>query len=286
MTKDDARHGRSHSKLQWHPAFVQAMQVELIDCREHLEFKYEYQLNAAPLHIDLLIIKKPKELTIDKNIGRIFRSDNLLEYKSPEDHFSIKDFFKMYAYANLYAAIDSGIDLSDLTLTFVGSKHPRTLFRYLTKTRGYTVQETSIGIYQVTGDYLPIQIIETKKLSEKENLWLKSLKDGLKINRAQAIFDEEKKKGREINLDAYMDVVIRANPRAFMEVETMAKKRRETFEEVFTEAGLIPEWMERGRVQGAEKTVRNLMKMSMPIEDIAQAVELPVEKVRSLAMAG
>jgi flagellar biosynthesis/type III secretory pathway protein FliH len=37
-----------------------------------------------------------------------------------------------------------------------------------------------------------------------------------------------------------------------MEVETMAK-RRETLEEVLTEYGLIPEWLERGRVQGLEQ---------------------------------
>ena len=63
----------------------------------------------------------------------------------------------------------------------------------------------------------------------------------------------------------------------------MAKKRRETFEEVFTEAGLIPEWIERGRKQVQEKVVRNLLKMDMSVEQIAQAAEMPVEKIRSLA---
>jgi len=203
MIKDDD----GHSKLRWHPAFFQAMQVELVD-------------------------------------------------------------------------------LSDITITFVSNRHPHTLLRYLIKTRGYTIEKTSPGIYKVFGDYIPIQIIETKKLSEKENLWLESLRDGLKRSRAQAIVDEEKKQGREINLDAYMDVVIRANPEAFLEVETMAKKQKKTFEEVFTEAGLIPEWMERGRVQEREKTVRNLLARSMPIEDIAQVTELPIEKIRSLALAG
>ena len=73
----------------------------------------------------------------------------------------------------------------------------------------------------------------------------------------------------------------------------MAKKKRETFEEVFTEAGLIPEWIERGRVQGleqgrvqgVEKTAQNLLRMGMPIEQIAQVAELPVEKIRSFAAA-
>ena len=296
MTKDDA----SHSKLQWHPAFLQAIQMELLDYREYLEFKYEYQLTSEPLRIDLLIIKKPRELAINKNIARIFRSDNVVEYKSPEDYLSVKDFWKVYSYANLYAAITPGVDLSDVTLTFVGSRHPRALLRYLTGVRGYTVQETSPGIYRISGDYIPIQIIESKKLSEKENLWLKSLRDGLEKNSVRAIVKEEKKRGRETNIDAYMDVILRANPRVFVEVQTMAK-RRETLEEVFTEAGLIPEWMERGRVQGRKEgkeqgreegkeqglekgkeiIARNLLKMGMSVEEIAQATELPVKKIRS-----
>ena len=80
--------GNSHGKLKWHPAFLEAIQQELFDYRDSLVFKYEYQLVSEPLRIDLLIIKKPKEIYIDKNIARIFRTDNLLEYKSPDDYLS------------------------------------------------------------------------------------------------------------------------------------------------------------------------------------------------------
>ena len=63
-----------------------------------------------------------------------------------------------------------------------------------------------------------------------------------------------------------------------------------TFEEVFTEAGFIPEWVERGRKEGIklgmekgrEQTVRNLLSMGMTVEKIAQATELPVERVKAL----
>jgi hypothetical protein len=39
----------------------------------------------------------------------------------------------------------------------------------------YGVEEAGPGIYTVRGDSLPIQFIETKRLSAGENLWLKSL---------------------------------------------------------------------------------------------------------------
>ena len=296
MTKDDA----ADNKLQWHAAFLQAIQAELFDYRGALEFKHEYQLTSESLRIDLLIIKKPKELVIDKNIARIFRTDNLLEYKSPEDYLSVKDFWKVYSYANLYAAITPGVDLSDITLTFVESRHPRKLLHYLTNTRGYTVEETSPGIYLVTGDYLPIQIIESGKLSEDENLWLNSLRDGvLKKRSLNVIYKEGKKLGEEINIDAYMDVIFRANRKTLKEADKMSWQ--DTLLEIIEEDGVSDRLLERGReqgiVQGIERgreqgieqgkaeVVQNLLRMSMPIEDIVQVTELPIEKIRALAAA-
>ena len=278
MTKVDA----TQDKLQWHPAFVAAIKLELFNYREQLEFRHEYQLNAAPLQIDLLIIKKPKELIIDKNIARIFRSDNVVEYKSPGDYLSINDFWKVCAYAHLYAATTPGVDLSDLTLTFVESRHPRKLLDYLVNTRGYTAEEPSPGIYRIMGDYFPIQIIESGKLSEDENLWLNSLREGLKKSSLDVILDEGKKLGQEINIDAYLDVIFRANRKTFKGVDKMGW--RHTLIEILAEEGLNTQWLlEQCREENREKTARNLLARNMPIEDIAQITELPVEKIRSLA---
>jgi len=269
-------------KLHWHPAFLEAVREELRDYRDVLEFKEEYQLNAAPLHVDLLIIKKPKELVIDKNIARIFRSDNILEYKSPEDYLSVKDFWKVYSYANLYAAITQGVELSDITLTFVGSRHSRELLRYLTEVRRYTIEEASPGIYGVTGDYLPIQIIESKRLPEGENFWLNSLKTDLDTRRLSAILRERGKRGLEASLDAYIDIIQRANPKLIKEVYEM---EFEVYDKLFRDLGIVPKWFLDGKEQGQEITARNLLDMGMSIEDIARASELPIEKIRSLAAA-
>jgi hypothetical protein len=270
-------------KLQWHPAFLQAIQLELIDYKDSLEFKYEYQLTTEPLRVDLLIIKKPSSLIIDKNIARIFRTDNLVEYKSPGDYLSVKDFLKVYAYACLYAAITPEAEFSGITLTLIEQRHPRRLISYLTGKRGYDVEETGPGIYTVRGDYLPIQIIETKRLSAEENLWLKSLTNDLEGGAAKAILEGRKEAAREAPLNAYIDLLLRANPEAFMEAWNMAKGKR-TFEEVFTEAGIIPQWIDRGIEQGKEKVARNLLAKRWAVEDVAETAELPLEKVRSLVV--
>jgi hypothetical protein len=239
---------KQQRKIFWHPAFFEAIQLELAEYRDLLEFKYEYQLASEPLRIDLLVIKKPKDLLIAKNIARIFRAENICEYKSPEDYLSVKDFLKVYAYACLYSAITPDVDFSDITLTFVVNRYPRELVKYLTGVRGYSVTETCPGIHVVSGDYLPIQIIHSKKLSEADNLWLRSLTDDLESSRAGVILEEGSK--RLLFTGAYLSALIRANPEAFLEVQTMA---RPTFEEVFTKAGLIPKWIEQGRSQGIEQ---------------------------------
>ena len=249
--KDIQQPDSEASRLAWHPAFFQAMRHELFEYRDSLEFRHEYQLTAEPLRIDLLIVKKPKELVIDKNIARIFKTDNIIEYKSPEDYLSVNDFLKVYAYANLYAAITPGVELSDITITLIGNRCPRKLLKYLTGIRHYWVEETSRGIYKVSGDYIPIQIIESKKLSASENVWLKSLTKDLQVHNLKVILETGVQRKETMSLDAYIDVLVRTNPDIFLEVQKMAAKtKRRTFEEVFTEAGIIPEWMERGRVKG------------------------------------
>ena len=44
-------------KVQWHPGFVAAMNLEFAENRDGLIFEKEYNLSTKPLEIDLLVIK-------------------------------------------------------------------------------------------------------------------------------------------------------------------------------------------------------------------------------------
>ena len=81
-----------NTKLQWHPAFGAALRITLQEELEYLEMREEYLLSKKPLQMDILIIKKLKDVPIRKTIGRIFRKHNIIEYKSPGDSLSINDF--------------------------------------------------------------------------------------------------------------------------------------------------------------------------------------------------
>ena len=82
--------------------FFEAIQLELDEYRGVLEFHYDYQLTTGPQRIDVVIIKNTADVPIKKNIAAIFRKVNLVEYKSPDNNISVKDFYKVYGYACQY----------------------------------------------------------------------------------------------------------------------------------------------------------------------------------------
>ena len=85
-------------KVQWHPGFCAAMELEFLENRGDLEYQREYNLSRKPLQADLLVIKKKQETTISNEIGALFRKWNIMEYKSPDDSMNIDDFYKVNAY--------------------------------------------------------------------------------------------------------------------------------------------------------------------------------------------
>ena len=229
-----------NSELQWHPAFFAGIQIELKDDKENLSFENEHQLSAKPMEIDVLVIKKEKDVPVRKNIGRIFRKHNIIEYKSPKDYLSIDDFYKVYGYTCFYKA-DTGaadeIKANELTMTFVCSRYPVKLIRHLKEKRGYTIEKPEDGIYYIKGDYFPIQIIVTSKLSETENLWLKNRTDNMKDVRSARKLIDDYGKHRENDLyESVMNIIMRANKEKFQEVRGMCDALKELMKDELEEA--------------------------------------------------
>lgn len=52
-----------------------------------------------PLQIDCTVVKVKKNCRIKNEIGKIFRTHNIFEYKSPKDELNIDTFYKAVAYA-------------------------------------------------------------------------------------------------------------------------------------------------------------------------------------------
>ena len=247
---------RTHA-LQWHPAFYADIQIELEEEAGLLVFENEHQLGTKPKEIDVLIVKKEVEVPIRKNIGRIFRKYNIVEYKSPTDYLSIDDFYKVYGYACFYKADTSredSIKIQDITITFVCHRYPRSLIRHLKEERGYQITRVEDGIYYIIGDKIPIQMILTKELSEKHNLWLKSLTDDLEGADTVRRLIEQYGEHKENKLyKSVMNLIVRANQDKFKEVKTMC----EALEELMKDE--MDAKKAEGKMEGKTESVLDLL---------------------------
>jgi hypothetical protein len=292
-------------RIAWHPAFRSALRLEFEEYQDALEFKFETELNDEPLKVDAVIIKKLKDVAIKKNIAAIFRSDNIFEFKSPGDFFSVHDFYKAYGYACFYLSLNR-IRVTDVTITIVETRHPRELFAHFKEVRGYQVEEPWPGIYHIKGDIIPIQVIESKRLAAGEDLWLRAL--GNKLDKASALAVVEKAALRRNDADirSYLYVLMRSNPGIIQEALKMSDVADITFEEALEQAGFIAKWEARGEAKGeargkaigeargkaigeargeekrAVKIAKNLLADGFSVEQAAKLAELDIEKVKTL----
>ena len=239
--------------LQWHPAFYASIQIELSEEADKLIFEREHNLGTKPMLIDVLVIKKNSEDRILKNIGRIFRKFNIVEYKSPEAYLSIDDFYKVYGYCCFYksqAEKQNGIKVDELTITFICSHYPRKFLKHLKSKRQIRVEKCDHGIYYLIGDNIPMQLIVTPKLSKEENLWLKHLTNKLKSNEVEDLIKEFKKHENERLHKSVMDLIIHANNEVFREAKNMCDALMELFKEE----------LEESRRQGIEQIIGNALR--------------------------
>ena len=208
-----------NSSFQWHPAFYAGIQIEFAEEADKLIFENEHQLGTKPKEIDVLIIKKKPQDQIRKNIGRIFKGHNIIEYKSPDDYLSIDDFYKVYGYACFYKSDTqkvNSIQANDITITFVCHKYPRELLKYLTTEKKFRVTKHEPGIYYIEGDTITMQLIISPQLSEETNLWLHTLTNNIKKKETvKKLVTEYGKHQNEGLYKSVMNIIIRANPRKF-----------------------------------------------------------------------
>lgn len=250
--------------LQWHPAFYAGIQIELESEADLLLFENEHQLGTKPKEIDVLIVKKEKEVPIRKNIGRIFRTHNIVEYKSPTDYLSVDDFYKVYGYTCFYKADTAKADsigIQDITITFVCHRYPRRLLRHLKEERGYEIRNEEDGIYYIIGDKIPIQLILTQKLSEDENLWLKSLTDELKETETAKRLLEQYEKHKENGLyQSVMNLIVHANKEKFQEAKSMCEALEELMKDELE--AKKAEGITQGKAEGILELLSDLGQVS------------------------
>jgi hypothetical protein len=265
--------------ITWHSAFRDGIQLTFLPYRDVLSFEFEYPLNTEPLRIDAVIIKKRPTAVIDSPLGTIFRSVNIVEYKSPGHSLSLADYDKTGAYARLYNVLKN-IGLKNMTITFVAEAYPRKLIVSLKETFGYEVTEQWPGIYHLAGGEIGgVQIVETKKLREEDGgVWLRDLRGDLKQEELRRILEGSKRMPAGTPLAAYLYMVVGANEAGYKELVAMSNK----FDKLMEECGLAAKWKAAGREEGQKEIVRNALAKGMPADAISEITGLDLTTVKKL----
>lgn len=185
---------RKKHRVNWHEAASCAIQIELQDYAELLEYQSEYNLGKNSYRIDLLVIKKLTNQSIPKNIALIFRTFNLFEIKGIGSSASIDSYYKTIGYAGLLVSqacvkhphapqkifSDKKTYSSlDISLTLLSCHYPRKLIKHLREERKIVVEKSSPGVYHINKETFTAQIIVTSKLPPEENLYLHCLTNKL-----------------------------------------------------------------------------------------------------------
>jgi hypothetical protein len=250
-----------------------------------LIFQAEHQLTTDPLRIDVTVIKMKPGTVIDKLIGCRFERVNLIEYKSPKQSLSKYHILRMLAYLYLYLSLNGDVDITDITVSFVVSRHPRAVFKYLKDELRWTVTEEGSGIWWVSGGLVPIQIIESKLLPAAEYLWLKHLNEKVKEEHINQILNASKKFTDGALLSAFMHVFLTANKK---EMEKIDMSNRD-LDSLFEKWGFAARWEEQGEARGKKEAERDKLEVARKLiakgwqaSEVAETVGLAITKVKRL----
>ena len=274
-------------KTQWHPAFCSAVKLELIENKGDLDYENEYNLNSKPIQIDLLVIKKSKDVEIKNEIGKIFRGHNIMEYKSPQDSMNVDTFIKVIAYACLYKASEVHVNdvcLEDITITLIRERRPRELFKWFTK-HGYEICEKYPGIYYVNKDgNFPIQVIASCRLSKENQKWLTLLSSHLNKDDAKRIILQMgnlTEKDEKAYANSVVQVAVTENHRLFDLMKGENEMACEALLELMKPE--IDEIVKKNAEKERKKLIMNCLNKNRTVEEIADFLGIPLEEVKAIA---
>ena len=263
-------------KLQWHPGFQAAIQIELLEDQEYLQFEKEYNLTEKPLMVDTLIIKLEEGHQVKKSIGRAFKQYNIVEYKGPADYISINDFFRVMAYACTFQSNTEKIlerPPKEITITFAANRYPRKLMWFLQKEYGAQVVKIEKGIYYIYGLMFAVQLVLLPKLPKEEYIWLSRLRSNLNADDVERLSAAYVGKSKNPLYAATMDLIIKANKERYKEARNMCEAILEVFADEYEQKR--NELIEQMTQQGIVALVETCLELGMSKE---QALTKAAEK--------
>lgn len=264
-------------RIQWHPGFYGAAELEFLSNKADLEFQREFNLSKEPVRMDLLIIKKLADVKIENELGHIFKKYNVVEYKSPEDALSIDDYYKTVGYACLYKGSGETVDqipANELTISIFRESYPRELFGAM-KRSGMEIEERYPGIYYMSGKQalFDTQVVVTGRLEKETHRALRILSKHVREEDIRAFVEETAKmpeQGDRGNIDAVLQVSVSANKEIYEGIRRRDKIMCDALKE------LMKEDFEKNKQETLLEAIKNLMEtMKCTSEQAMAALKIP-----------
>ena len=272
----------SPEKIQWHPAFAGAIELEFRDDHRYVIIQQEYNLSKEPIRIDLLISRTDvSSRRFGNEIGHIMKTYNIIEYKSPEDSLNIDDYYKTIGYAGLYKGMGeyvNKIPAREVTVSMFCTRKPVKMFNML-KEDGAIIEPKYPGIYYVTGNTLfPVQIVVVKELNNTLHSSLRVLSDSADREDVETFLQNSVKTSepweRE-DIDAVLQASVSANKELYEEIRRdsgMCQALRE----------LMKDEIEGAEVRGKASLVRNMYNNGVTPEQISSMTNVDLDTVKKI----
>jgi hypothetical protein len=232
----------------------------------------EFQLSRGPLRIDVLIIKKNRNIVLELLWARFFRKYNIIEYKSPVDGLpNIAAFDKLNGYARIYAS-QNNVKITDVTATIVCTKEPVALFKALETEYGYKILRKGNGIYYIIQKGAdPEKTLAIQIVVETGELMLAALDEkmtndaGIKAKVIEFILTEG------LEDEEHLSHWFKALPSKHLNnvterVENMDKERKQAWVNLMKRTGLSDHIMQIGVQKGVRKMYSLIKKGHTPEE--------------------
>ncbi len=284
---------RKRAVTPYHPAFAAAVRVEYRDHLDKLGILEEVTLNTMPNKIDVLVVKKDAGLSLEDDIGSMWRKCNIIEFKSGRQGLNVTTYYKTHAYAFLLLTFKRGefglAGAQDLTISFIRGDKPVKLIKYF-RDNGFEIIPYREGVLHITREgHIPMQIIFGRKISERYP-WIGAVSEPPTLESVSNLCSKMEAFDGDIKVQALSVVDLAANiflstyggddMTDFREIYTENRRLKEDLETKEQEIRLMNEQL----LRKDEQVATDLLKEGgMSASFVARISKLSEEAVRNLA---
>ena len=215
--------------------------------------------------------------------GKIFRTHNILEYKSPGDALNVDVYYKTIGYACLYKGYGERVDripADEVTVSLVRKERPVKLIRYW-REHGFQVEKAYPGVYYISNGVFPTQLIVTDELEKQENSWLQYLTRDVDNEMIREMTREEKGFQTQREKEAacsVLSIAYAANKEDDIMGKTFSSIVREHEEAAANQATIAT------RLETRIENAKCMLNDGLSLDKVALYSNLPLDEVQKLAV--